>query len=253
MKIRKIVGMIAIVMALALSMIAITGVLNIAKDRDKNDENEETTVPSVTEPVITGPSISGAWFFDKPTSTNKEATYSVNFTSNGNRYSSITTLPTSDFDLKYDDLQVVSCYFWLDQTDSQISPYCYVDFGNEPQVVTAEFIEFMETNATKLEVSGVYKPSSDSLGMLFDDNFAVNFLYSEEDDFEVKCRGFYCKEEAGDLMYMLDVVESDDITIGSIGSWWVNTDQVIIDFGETPQSVSIDCWIFIHSHFTKTS
>ena len=55
MKIKKIVGMIAIVMSLALSIVAITGVLNIAKDRDKNDDkndkSEETTVPSVTEPA----------------------------------------------------------------------------------------------------------------------------------------------------------------------------------------------------------
>ena len=54
MKIKKIVGVIAIFMALALSIVAITGVLNIAKDRDKNDDkndkSEETTVPSVTEP-----------------------------------------------------------------------------------------------------------------------------------------------------------------------------------------------------------
>lgn len=51
MKIKKTVGVIAIVMALALIVVAITGVLNIAKDRDKNDESEETTVPSVTEPA----------------------------------------------------------------------------------------------------------------------------------------------------------------------------------------------------------
>lgn len=252
MKIKKIVGIIAIVIALTLSLVVITSVMNIAKDIDKNADknNEETIVPSVTEPVITGPTISGVWYFDKMGSSDETVTYNVSFTSNGNSYSSMTVVANGgDFNLYYDDFQAIVCYGPSDEIDA----YLYVDFGNEPQVVTAEFIEFMETNATKLEVSGVYKPSGDSLGMSFDDNFAVNFLYFDEDYFEVKCRGFYCKEEAGDPMYILDVVESDDIIIGSIGAWWVNADQVIIDFGETPQSVSIDCWIFIHSHFTKTS
>ena len=231
-----------VILALSIS-VAIVG--NI---REGNDKDETTAIGQpngTTEPEITGPSIEGLWVFNKMGSlTEEKVTFNVNFTSAGKSFSKIVAGGSSDFDLLYDDTPAICCFAPSEED------FDYVDFGKK-QAVSAEFVEFMNTYATKCEVSGRYVLGKGPDYFFGGGNYDINFSYGGENYigiYETYEREGYI----GDPCYLFKHAtdSSKDCIIGSLG---VLNGTSEIDFGSTSQNVSLDLWKMITQYMTKVS
>ena len=235
MKILKFMAI--IVIAIALLGTCAFMLKNIRDNTDVTDTDAESLEP-------TGPMISGIWdlSLDGAMPEGFPITFEVNFTSNGNTYSSITfgTLESGgDYDVYYDDTQVCGCYSWSEDA------FKYVDFGTGASA-SEEFIAFMEEHKDKLEVSGPYNVRSSFDCNAIDES--VDFTFGGKNYI-----GILVHSPEGDPL--LTLVHSDgalNTSVGSMGFWNLDPDaDNTFFFGSEPQPVSIELWKWIQNSLVK--
>ena len=91
---------------------------------------------------LVGSTTSGeTWYFNEKITTNRNATYTINFTSNSTRYSKLKTSIFARDRLKYDNTLVHGSNSWINQAYRTI-------VLDEP--ATGDVLSFLDSNATKL-------------------------------------------------------------------------------------------------------